>query len=77
MGWGHMGPGMMGPGMGGGQGGYGCPAMMGGMMGPGMMGGPGSTAPQTPLTDEKAKELAQQYADAYLKGFSPHFQFDG
>ena len=71
MGYGQMGPGMMGPGMmGGGQGWYGCPGMMGGMMGPGMMGGPGWTAPQTPLTDEKAKELAQQYADSYLKGFT-------
>jgi hypothetical protein len=71
MGWGQMGPGMMGPGMmGGGQGWYGCPGMMGGQMGPGMMGGPGWTVPQTPLTDEKAKELAQQYADSYLKGFT-------
>jgi hypothetical protein len=55
-------------------GGYGCPgmAMMGpgmGMMGSGMMGGPGWAPPQTPRTDEKAKELAQQ-ADTYLKGFS-------
>jgi hypothetical protein len=70
MGWGH-GHGMMGPGMmGGGQGWYGCPGAMGGMMGPGMMGGPGWTSPQTPLTEEKAKELAQQYADSYLKGFT-------
>jgi hypothetical protein len=65
MGWGQMGPGMMG----GGQGGYGCPGMTGGM-GPGMMGGPGGTPPQTALTEEKAKELAQQYADTYLKGFT-------
>jgi hypothetical protein len=54
MGWPGIGWGQMGP----------------GMMGPGMMGGPGWTAPQTPLTDEKAKELAQQYADSYLKGFT-------
>ncbi len=83
---GPMGPGMMGPGMWGGwQGQYGCPGwgMMGPMMGPGMMGpammgpgmgpgmmGPGWTPPQTQLTDEKAKELAQQYADTYLKGFT-------
>jgi hypothetical protein len=40
------------------------------MMGPGMMGGPGWTSPQTPLTEEKAKEVAQQYADSYLKGFT-------
>ena len=65
MGWGQMGPGMMG----GWQGGYGCPGMAG-MMGPGMMGGQGWAAPQTPLTDEKAKELAQQYADKYLNGFT-------
>jgi hypothetical protein len=67
MGWGQMGPGMMG----GGPGGYGCPGLTGGQMGPGMMGGgPGWAPPQTPLTDEKAKELAQQYADKYLKGFT-------
>jgi hypothetical protein len=47
--------------------------MMGnqGMMGPGMMGSQGSTAaPQSQLTDESAKQLAQQYADRYLKGFT-------
>jgi hypothetical protein len=54
MGWGP------GPGMGWGP----------GMMGPGMMGGQGWTAPQTQLTDESAKQLAQQYADRYLKGFT-------
>jgi hypothetical protein len=56
MGWGQMGPGMMGGGPGG------CPGMTGG--------GPGWALPQTPLTDEKAKELAQEYADRYLKGFT-------
>jgi hypothetical protein len=69
MGWGQMGPGMMGGWQGGyGQAGYGCPGMGWGM-GPGMMGGTGGTAPQ-PLTDDKAKELAQQYADKYLSGFT-------
>lgn len=71
-GWG-MGPGMMGPGMGWGHG-MG-PGMMGGQYGypcggPGMMGGQGWTAPQTQLTDDSAKQLAQQYADRYLKGFT-------
>jgi len=47
---------------------------MGGGMGQGMM-GPGMTAvgqqaPATPITEEKARELAQQYADRYLKGFA-------
>lgn len=71
MGWGPMGPGMMGHGMmGGPYGQYGYPCGGGGMMGPGMMGGPGWTAPQTQLTDESAKQLAQQYADRYLKGFT-------
>lgn len=80
MGWG-MGPGMggmAGPGIYGhgtmGQGGsgwYGCPGMMGpgmGMMGPGMMayGQPGASQ----VTEDQAKELAQQYADRYLKGFT-------
>ncbi len=72
MGRGMMGPGMMGPGM-----------MGGGMMGGGTGTGaqtdhahcPGMTAggPQTPatqITEEKARELAQQYADQYLKGFT-------
>lgn len=66
---GGMGPGMMGPGM-----------MGGGTMGPGMMGGAagqagcagqvGAGAQPVQLTEEKAKELAQQYADTYLKGFT-------
>ena len=61
-----MGPGAMGAGM------------MG--MGPSMMGGPGQfpcpgmiasgTATPAQISEEKAKELAQQYADKYLKGFS-------
>ena len=65
-GWGHMGSGMMGGGR--------------GHMGPGVRGGdaagqagcPGwsATSPsETPVTQEKAKDLAQQYADTYLKGF--------
>ena len=51
-----------------------------GMMGSGMMGGapgqggcPGMTATgttQTQITEEKARDLAQQYADKYLKGFT-------
>ncbi len=46
----------------------------GGWMGPGMMGGwegqPCWSATDTPeITDEKAKELAQKYADQYLTGF--------
>ena len=56
--------------------------MMGaGMMGRGMVGGPagawscpmaaeGGTPEAALLTEEKAKELAQQYADQYLKGFT-------
>ena len=60
MGWGPMGPGMMGPGMGWGPGSsYDCP-------GPGGFG----QAEATPVTEEQAKELAQQYADRYLKGFT-------
>ena len=52
-------------------------------MGPGMMGGrgggpqagaeygcPGHEATGAQITDDKAKELAQQYADQYLKGFT-------
>lgn len=69
MGGGMMGGGMMGGGMGGG--------MMGGGKGPGGQAGQsdcpgmaaeGQQAPTAPLTEEKAKELAQQYADQYLKG---------
>jgi len=54
--------------------------MWGGGMGPGMMGGgwqtncPGAAAygqaPESQITEERAKELAQQYADQYLKGFT-------
>ena len=70
-----MGPGMMGPGMmGSGQMG---PGMMGsgmmgsGRMGPGMMGGASDQqAPAAQITEEKAKELAQQYANQYVKGFT-------
>ena len=51
---GGMGPGMMGPMMGAG----GCPGMT------------GTDAAQPSLTEEKAKEAAQAYADKYLKGFA-------
>ncbi len=57
----HMGPGMMwgyGPGYG---------------MGPGMMRGYGQSGaanPESQLTEDQAKGLAQQYADQYLKGFT-------
>ena len=54
--------------------------MGGGMMGGGMMGGsaaqggcPGMTsdgAPTAQIIDEKARELAQKYADKYLQGFT-------
>ena len=71
MGWGPMGPGMMGHGMMGGtpgQYGYSC---IGGMMGPGMMGGgPGWSGARNQVTEENAKQLAQQYADRYFKGFT-------
>lgn len=76
MGWGPggqggWGPGMMGHGMmGGPYGQYGYPCGGGGMMGPGIMGGQGWIAPQTQLTEESAKQLAQQYADRYFKGFT-------
>jgi len=48
---------------------------MGRGMGPGMMGGgtgcPGvETTTATEVTEDKAKELAQQYADKYLSGFT-------
>ncbi|MDP3939475.1 MAG: PepSY domain-containing protein [Deltaproteobacteria bacterium] len=69
---GGMGAGMMGGGMGPGMMGGGT--MGGGMMGPGMMGGAagqaGAGAQPAQITEEKAKELAQQYADTYLKGFT-------
>ena len=58
MGKGHMGGGMMGPGMMGGAGQAGCPGMA------------AAGAGQTQITEEKAKELAQGYADKYLKGFT-------
>jgi uncharacterized transporter YbjL len=54
--------------------GTGRPMGMG--MGPGAMGGgpancPGLTAtPQAQVTEEQAKELAQKYAETYLKGFT-------
>jgi hypothetical protein len=53
-----------------------------GGMGPGMMGGPrgsqsgteygcpGHEATTAQITEDKAKDLAQQYADRYLKGFT-------
>ena len=59
----------MGPGAGrfGGMG----PGMMGGQGGPGAgYGCPGHEATATQITEDKAKELAQQYADQYLKGFT-------
>jgi hypothetical protein len=40
-----------------------------GMMGPGGM-GQGGTAAQEPVSEERAKALAQEYADKYLKGFT-------
>ena len=40
-----------------------------GRMGRGMMGGPGSGATQTQITEEQARDLAQQYADKNLAGF--------
>jgi hypothetical protein len=72
-----------GPGMGYGQGmmgGYG-PGYGYGHMGPGMMWGygsgygpgygqPGPANPQAQVTDDQAKEIAQKYADKYLKGFT-------
>jgi hypothetical protein len=48
---------MMGPG--GQEGGYGCPGAA----------GSGQTE-ATAVTEEQAKDLAQQYADRYLKGFT-------
>jgi hypothetical protein len=63
MGYGPMGRGMwggggMGPGMmGGGAGAYNCP-------------GAAASGQAAQITEEQAKELAQQYADQYLKGFT-------
>jgi len=61
-----MGPGMMGPGATMGRGG-----MMGGGAGAGDCPGMAATgtSPAT-ITEEKAKELAQEYADKNLKGFT-------
>ena len=60
-----MGPGMMGSDM------MGSGMMGSGMMGSGMMGGAADQqAPAAQITEEKAKELAQQYANQYLKGFT-------
>lgn len=69
--WGPMGGGMMGGMMGGG--------MTGGGMGPGMIGGGGpggcpgmagaSQAAVPEITEDKAKGLAEQYAQQYLPGF--------
>ena len=53
----QMGPGMMAPGTEGG--GYGCPGMAG-------AGPPGATQ----VTEEQAKQAAQQYADRYPTGFT-------
>lgn len=48
------------------------PGMMGGQYGPGAYGCPGfGAATQTQaITADQAKDLAQQYADQYLKGFT-------
>ncbi len=78
MGAGMMGPGMMGPGMmRGGMMGAGGTGDGPGMAGPGVGRGPGGcpgmagTGPAAePITPEKARTLAQAYADAYLKGFT-------
>lgn len=60
MGPGAMGGGMMGRGMMGGQaGGWNCPGLAA-----------GGAAEAGLVTEDKAKELAQQYADQYLKGFT-------
>lgn len=74
--WGPMAGGMTGGMMGGGMG----PGMMGGGMGPGMMGGGGpggcpgvtgtSQAAVPEITEDKAKGLAEQYAQQYLPGFT-------
>lgn len=45
-------------------GGYGCPGMMGYGAGWGQM------APGAAVTEDQAKQLAQQYAEKYLKGFT-------
>ena len=58
MGPGMMGGGMMGPGGQAGQ--WNCPGMA----------GSGQPTAATQISEEKAKELAQQYADQHLKGFT-------
>jgi hypothetical protein len=63
-GWGPgMGPGMMGPGWGQGMG----PGMMRGYYGP--YGNP-EYAPGEAISLDQAKEIAKQYTEKYLKGFS-------
>jgi hypothetical protein len=59
MGWGG-GPGMGPRWAGGGAGGWGCP----------MAGGWGGPADTTAVTEDQAKQLAQQYADQHLQGFT-------
>jgi hypothetical protein len=76
--WGPMyGHGWMGAGMGPGAmgGGWGGRGMMGSGPGagwtcPGWSAAAGGAAAPEVITEEKAKELAQQYADQYLKGFT-------
>lgn len=68
-GWGHMGPGpgwgqAWGPGWGPGMG----PGMMGGYYGP--YGSPEYGPGHESITLEQAKEIAKQYTDKYLKGFT-------
>ena len=77
MGWGGhgygpqgMGPGMMWGAQGGGRGGPGggpgaCPMAYGGGVG-----GPGAGQPQEQITEEKARDLATEYAGKYFKGFT-------
>jgi len=60
---GSVDPGMMGPGMGMG------PDWHGGSQGCPFAAGAGQTE-ATPVTEDQAKELSQQYADRYLKGFT-------
>ena len=57
----QMGRGPMAGGMG--------PGMMGPMMGAGCPGMTGTDAAPPALTEEKARQAAQAYADKYLKGF--------
>lgn len=70
-GWG--GPGHMGPGWGrmmGGQGAQGgCPMWQGGGQPGGAWGGPGPGA-QEQITEEKAREIAQEYTGKYYQGFT-------